>query len=259
MGLKALVLYGYGINCENESRYAIEKSGGSADILHLNRLLAEPKMLENYNMLFIPGGFSFGDDLGSGKVFGNKMRFRIREPLEAFVKSGKLVLGVCNGFQIMAKMGLLPEPDFQQRVTLTANDSGHFEDRWVMLRANADSPCIFTKGMDYITLPVRHGEGKFVPKDEETLNSLKQNNQIALRYVDGQGANPAPYPYNPNGSVADIAAICDRTGRICGMMPHPEAFNIPENCPLWMKGIVKEALGLRVFKNAVQYAQEKGI
>ncbi|MEW6721732.1 MAG: phosphoribosylformylglycinamidine synthase subunit PurQ, partial [Candidatus Micrarchaeota archaeon] len=171
MALKALILYGYGINCENESRYAIQKSGGSADIVHLNAILAEPKLLEKYNMLFIPGGFSFGDDLGSGKVFGNKMKFRLREPLEEFVKSGKLVLGVCNGFQVMVKMGLLPEPDFTQRVSLTTNDSGHYEDRGVILKGNRDSPCIFSKGIDAILVPVRHGEGKFVPRDAAVLES----------------------------------------------------------------------------------------
>jgi len=258
MSLRALVLYGYGINCERESRYAVEKSGGAADIVHINKLLEEPKLLENYNMLFIPGGFSFGDDLGSGKVFGNKMKVRLREPLEAFMKSEKLVLGICNGFQIMVKMGLLPEPDFQQRVTLTNNDSGHFEDRWVMLKANRASKCVFTKDIEYIPLPVRHGEGKFIPRDDTVLASLKQNNQIALQYVDEQGQNPAAYPYNPNGSVADIAGICDPSGRVFGMMPHPEAFNIPENCPLWVKGIVKEAMGLRLFKNAVEYMTDKG-
>lgn len=252
MALKALVLYGYGINCENESKYAIEKSGGQAEIVHLNRLLEEPKMLENYNMLMIPGGFSFGDDLGSGKVFGNKMKFRLREPLEQFFKDGKLILGVCNGFQILVKMGLLPTPDFQQRVSLTTNDSGHYEDRWVFLKLNQKSPCVFTKGIEYLLVPVRHGEGKFVPKDEATLNELKEKNQIVAQYVDEKG-NLAGFPHNPNGSVENVAGICDASGRIYGMMPHPEAFNIPENCPYWVKGNVREPLGLRIFKNAVEY------
>lgn len=252
MALKALVLYGYGINCENESKYAIEKSGGQAEIVHLNRLLEEPKMLENYNMLMIPGGFSFGDDLGSGKVFGNKMKFRLREPLEQFVKDGKLILGICNGFQILVKMGLLPLPDFRQRVSLTTNDSGHYEDRWVFLKINQKSPCVFTKGMDYLIVPVRHGEGKFVPKDPATLSELKEKNQIVAQYVDEKG-NLAGFPHNPNGSVENVAGICDPTGRIYGMMPHPEAFNIPENCPYWVKGNVREPLGLRIFKNAAEY------
>ena len=149
MSLKALVLTGYGINCENESKYAIEKSGGVADIYHLNKVIENPKLMEDYNMLMVPGGFSFGDDLGSGKVFGNKMKFKLKDQLSDFVKEGKLVLGVCNGFQILVKMGLLPEPDFQQRVTLINNDSGHYEDRWVILKGNLKSPCVFSKGIDY--------------------------------------------------------------------------------------------------------------
>ncbi|MDD5339751.1 MAG: phosphoribosylformylglycinamidine synthase I [Candidatus ainarchaeum sp.] len=257
MGLKALVLTGYGINCENESKYAIEKSGGAADILHVNKLLDDPKLLETYNMLFIPGGFSFGDDLGSGKVFGNKMKFRLREPLDSFVKSGKLILGICNGFQVMVKMGLLPEPDFAQKVSLISNDSGHFEDRWVILKGNAASPCIFTKGIEAMLVPVRHGEGKFVAANDDVLKQLKERNQIVFQYIDERGSL-AGYPHNPNGSVENIAGICDSSGRVFGMMPHPEAFNIPENCPYWVRGNVKEALGLRVFKNAVQHAQEKG-
>jgi len=252
------VLYGYGINCENESRYAIEKSGGKADILHLNAVLDNPKVLENYNMLMVPGGFSFGDDLGSGKVFGNKMKFRLRDQLADFNRADKLILGICNGFQVLVKMGLLPEPDFRQRVSLTTNDSGHYEDRWVILKGNAASPCVFTKGIDYILVPVRHGEGKFIPKDDAVMGELKQNNQIVFQYVDENG-QLAGFPYNPNGSVANVAGICDRSGRIFGMMPHPEAFNIVENCPYWVKGTVKEPLGLKLFKNAAVYMENKGI
>lgn len=252
MSLKALVLYGYGVNCEAESKYAIEKSGGSADIVHLNKLLDSPEMLKEYNMLMLPGGFSFGDDLGAGKVFCNKMKFRLRYPLEEFVSQENLVLGICNGFQMLVKMGLLPEPDFRQRVTIIANDSGHFEDRWVMLKANQRSLCVFTRDIDSILLPVRHGEGKFVPRDDSVLRELKDKNQIVFQYTDENG-KLAGYPYNPNGSVENIAGICDSTGHVFGMMPHPEAFNIPENCPYWIRGTVKEPLGLRIFKNAVEY------
>ena len=255
--LKALVLYGYGINCENESRLAIEKSGGKADILHLNKVLENPALLQDYNMLFIPGGFSFGDDLGSGRVFGNKMRFRLREPLAEFAAADKLILGICNGFQILVKMGLLPVPDFTQRVTIFANDSGHFEDRWVFLKANQSSPCVFTRGIDYTLAPVRHGEGKFIPRDAAVLGEMKKANQITLQYVDENG-QLAGYPYNPNGSVENIAGICDKTGRIFGMMPHPEAFNIVQNCPYWVRGTVKEAYGMRLFKNASEYMENKG-
>ncbi len=258
MTLNALVLYGYGINTEHESKYSIEKSGGKADIVHLNKILETPKILENYNMLMVPGGFAFGDDLGSGKVFGNKMKYHLSEQLSEFITAGKLIMGVCNGFQIVVKMGLLPKPDFKQRVSLTTNDSGHYEDRWVILKTNKDSPCVFTKDLDYMFVPVRHGEGKFIPKDEQTLKELKEKNQVVFQYVDENGTL-AGFPHNPNGSVDNIAGICDESGRIFGMMPHPEAFNIPENSPYWVKGAVKEPLGLRLFKNAVDYAKISGI
>jgi phosphoribosylformylglycinamidine synthase I len=257
MSLKALVLTGYGINCERESKYAIEKSGGAADIMHINKVMEAPRCLENYNMLMIPGGFSFGDDLGSGKVYGSKMRFRLHDQLEDFIKKGNLILGVCNGFQVMVKMGMLPEPDFKQRVTLTNNDSGHFEDRWVILKANPQSPCVFTKGVGRILMPIRHGEGKFIPKDDSIMADLRTSNQIVLQYVD-ENDNLAGYPYNPNGSAQNIAGICDKSGRVFGLMPHPEAFNIVENCPLWIKGVIKEPMGLSVFKNAVAFMKEKG-
>ncbi len=150
-------------------------------------------------------------------------------------------------------MGLLPEPDFEQKVTLIGNDSGKFEDRWVVLKANKKSPCIFTKGIDFMLVPVRHGEGKFIPLDDNALETMKSKNQIVFQYTDKDG-NDAKYPDNPNGSVMGIAGVCDSTGRIFGMMPHPEAFNIIQNCPYWVRGKVSEPMGLRIFKNAVEYA-----
>ena len=258
MPLRALVLTGYGINCENESKYAIEKNGGKADILLLNRLLENSSVLDNYNMLMIPGGFSFGDDLGSGRVFGNRLKFKLREPIERFIHEQKLVLGICNGFQILVKMGLLPIPDFIQRVSLINNDSGHFDDRWVILKINKASPCVFTRGLDYLHLPVRHGEGKFIVDSKQTLEQLKAGNLDTLWYADNDGKPTNEYPANPNGSMASIAGICDQSGRIFGMMPHPEAFNIPENSPIWPKGTIKEAYGLRIFRNAIEYAQTQG-
>src|SRR4030095_4112065 len=184
-----------------------------------------------------------------------KMKLHLREQLDSFIKAQKLVLGVCNGFQIMVKMGLLPVPDFEQRVSLTTNDSGHYEDRWVILKANKQSPCIFTKGLDYMFVPVRHGEGKFIPKDEAILRELKEKNQVVFQYTDEKG-NLAGFPYNPNGSVYNVAGICDSSGRVFGMMPHPEAFNIIETCPAWVKGGIKEPLGLSIFRNAAEYAKE---
>ncbi|MFH1393331.1 MAG: phosphoribosylformylglycinamidine synthase subunit PurQ [Candidatus Micrarchaeota archaeon] len=256
MKCRALVLTGYGINCEQESKFAIEKSGGSAEIVHINKLIKNPKMLEDFNFLFLPGGFSFGDDLGSGKVFSNKLKFRLQEPIKQFVDGEKLVMGVCNGFQVMVKMGLLPYPDFQQRVTLIGNDSGHFEDRWVFLKINKESPCVFTSGMDYTFLPVRHGEGKFVTKDGQTARQLADEKLVVMQYVNEKG-ELAGYPANPNGSQENIAGICDRSGYIFGMMPHPEAFNSVENCPYWTLGTIKEAHGLKIFRNAVSYLERE--
>ncbi len=256
MKCNALVLTGYGINCEEESKYAIEKSGGSADIMHVNRVMENPGVLEDYNLLFFPGGFSFGDDLGSGKVMANMIKTRLKDKLIEFKEGEKLILGVCNGFQVLVKMGLLPIPDFEQRVTIIENDSGHFEDRWVFLKVNKRSPCIFTSGMEYTLLPVRHGEGKFVTKDDETLNRIVDDDLMVMQYVDKRG-ELAGYPANPNGSILNIAGICDRTGYIFGLMPHPEAFNSVENCPYWTLGTIKEAYGLKIFKNAVAYLEER--
>jgi len=255
MKANGLVLTGYGINCENESKYAFETAGGKADIVHVNKLIENPSMLDDYNFLYLPGGFSFGDDLGSGKVLGNKIKFKLGENLQEFHRNGKLIIGVCNGFQVLVKMGLLPVPDFKQRVTLTTNDSGKFEDRWVFLKANQNSPCVFTKGLEYTLLPVRHGEGKIV-MDGGVRDMLKEKNLISLQYVGPKGEH-AEYPYYPNGSIDGIAGLCDETGRIFGLMPHPEAFNMIQNCPYWIMGGVKEAMGIRFFRNAVSYLEEK--
>jgi phosphoribosylformylglycinamidine synthase len=252
---KALIATGYGINCEQESKYAFEKSGGIADIVHINSIIENPKILEDYGLLFFPGGFSFGDDLGSGRVLANKLRYRLYDQMKEFVNSKKLVIGVCNGFQVLVKLGLLPIPDFQQRATLMGNDSGKFEDRWVFLKVNQKSPCIFTREIDYLLLPVRHGEGKFFASDE-VLKMMHEKNLVTLQYVDRYGRVTTTYPDNPNGSLDGIAGICDESGRIFGLMPHPEAFNITQNCPYWTFGGIKEAMGLRVFKNAVKYLTE---
>ncbi|MGV8176444.1 MAG: phosphoribosylformylglycinamidine synthase subunit PurQ [Candidatus Bilamarchaeaceae archaeon] len=251
MQMRALVLTGYGINCDYESAYAVRKVGGAADQVHVNELIADPSMLEQYNLLFIPGGFSYGDDLGSGKMLGNKLKFNIKDDLLKFHAEGKLILGVCNGFQALVKMGLLPVPDLEQRCTLSFNDSGKFEDRWVAVSANPSSPCIFTKGIGSIPLPIRHGEGKFIA-GKSALSSIVSSNLHTLQYVSPSGSNDQ-YPYNPNGAMLGIAGLCDATGRIFGMMPHPEAFNHPTNHPHWAPGRVPGTTGLAFFKNAADY------
>lgn len=252
MELHALILSGFGFNCDQESKHVVEKAGGKADLVHINDVIAQPTMLQDYNLLFFQGGFSFGDDLGAGKVVANKFRYKLGDHLLDFIKQNKLVLGVCNGFQVLVKLGLLPVPDYTPRVTIAVNSSGKFEDRWVYLKANKQSPCIFTKNMDLLMLPVRHAEGRVLPENKQELEFITQNNLHVLQYVDPKGTL-ASYPYNPNGSVFNIAGLCDQSGRVLGLMPHPEAFHSIENNPLWSSGQIKEAQGLHFFKNAVNY------
>jgi len=256
---KVLVLTGYGINCDIETQHAFKIAGADAERVHLNDLIDGTRKLIDYHILIFPGGFSFGDDIASGKVLANKIKYNLGEDIQEFIEAGKLIIGICNGFQAMVKMGMLPAfgGDYStQDVTLTFNDSGRFEDRWVYLKTNLNSKCVFTKDIDNIYLPVRHGEGKFSVKSPEVLARLKKGNQIVFRYVDREGRTGG-YPVNPNGSVDDIAAICDETGRIFGMMPHPEAFQHKTNHPAWTREeLQEEGAGIAIFRNAVEYAKE---
>jgi len=256
---KVLVLTGYGINCDIETRHAFKLAGADAERVHLADLINGTRKLSDFQILAFPGGFSFGDDIASGKVLANMIKYNLGEQIQEFIDAGKLIIGICNGFQAMVKMGLLPafNGDYTtQEVTLTFNDSGRFEDRWVYLKASQDSKCVFTKGIDRSYLPVRHGEGKFVVKDNAVLERLKSGNHIVFKYVDKEG-NPAGYPFNPNGSVENIAGICDETGRVFGMMPHPEAFLHRTNHPAWTREeLPEEGAGAMVFRNAVEYVKE---
>ncbi len=256
---KAAVLTGYGINADYELEYALRASGAEARRLHIHELMDSPKMLDDFNLLAFAGGFSFGDDLGSGKVVANKFRFRLKDQMMDFVKQGKLVIGICNGFQMIAKMGLLPYADFSQKVTLSFNDSGKFEDRWVYLKMNQKSPCVFTQGIGGLMLPVRHGEGKFI-SDGATLKDLAAKNMVAMQYVNERDEF-AGYPYNPNGSAMNIAGICNPEGNVFGLMPHPEAYNAMTNNPFWPG--VRERItdwkgsGMKIFENAVSHINGK--
>jgi phosphoribosylformylglycinamidine synthase subunit PurQ / glutaminase len=256
---KVLVLTGYGINCDYETQHAFNMVGGDARRVHINDIIGGIEKLEDYQIMAFPGGFSFGDDIASGKVLANKVRFNLFDDLKKFIDDGKLVIGICNGFQVMVKMGLLPAFDGnynKQVTTLTFNDSGKFEDRWVYLRGNPKSKCVFTRGINDLYLPVRHGEGKFIT-NEAFLRKLEDGNQIALRYV-GNSGNPAGYPWNPNGSQGNIAGICDETGRVFGLMPHPEAHLYCTNHPRWTRGEAgAEGAGVKIFRNAVAYIGEK--
>lgn len=254
---KTIVLTGYGINCDLETAYAFKLAGAEARRVHLNDLIWGRDSLKNYQILALPGGFSFGDDIASGKVLANKIKYNLGEHIREFIGDGKLVIGICNGFQVMVKMGLLPAPNFTQTLTLTFNDSGRFEDRWVYLKVNKKSPCIYTKNIEKLYLPVRHGEGKLIPKSREVLDKLHEKNNIVLQYVDEEG-NLAGYPFNPNGSIDNIAGICDESGRIFGSMPHPEAYLHRTNNPRWTReNLPEEGMGVQIFRNAVVYAEEQ--
>ncbi len=250
-----LVLTGYGINCDMELAHAFKIAGADAERVHLTDLINGTRRLSDFHVLALPGGFSFGDDIASGKVLANMLKYNLGKEIQEFINAGKLIIGICNGFQAMVKMGLLPAFGCnyaKQEVTLTFNDSGRFEDRWVHLKANK-TKCVFTKGIEKIYLPVRHGEGKFVAKNNEVLARLKKNNHIVFQYVDKDG-KLAGYPFNPNGSIENIAGICDETGRIFGMMPHPEAFSHRTNHPKWTREeLPEEGAGIAIFRNAVEY------
>ena len=250
---KVLILRAAGTNCDVELAHAFELAGAAPERVHVNALVANVKDLDRFAMIGIPGGFSYGDDIAAGRILANQIVHHFGDALRRFVERGGLIVGICNGFQVLVKTGLLPggTPELRQRVTLTMNDSGRFEDRWVRLASQTDR-CVWLRGVERIELPIAHGEGKFVPDGDETLEELRAGGQIALRYCDAAG-QPAPYPVNPNGSVDDVAGICDPTGRVLGLMPHPERFTHATNHPTWTRRSKDaEPDGLQIFRNAVE-------
>ncbi len=267
MNVKALVIAGNGTNCEREVSEACRLAGAECDIVHVAELLAGRARLDDYHFLNLAGGFLDGDDLGSAKAGANRLRHArvagsdetVADQLQRFIAAGKLVMGVCNGFQLMVKMGLLPAlggDHLTQSATLTFNDGGHFEDRWCELSVDPDSPCVFTRGLDRLYFPVRHGEGKFVPASSEVLAAIEARHLAVLRYCDpATGAPTMEYPFNPNGSVAAIAGICDETGRLFGLMPHPEAYVHRTHHPRWTRQpeLPEEGMGLQLYRNAVEF------
>ncbi|HLD83223.1 MAG TPA: phosphoribosylformylglycinamidine synthase I [Candidatus Omnitrophota bacterium] len=261
---KVCVLRTAGTNCDRETAFAFLKVGAGVDSIHINSIIKNSLSLEAYQILALPGGFSYGDDIAAGKILANELRYKLQDELREFIDDGKLIIGICNGFQILVKAGLLPGNEaLRQEASLIINDSGKFEDRWVYLRSvvsrksSVVSKCIWTKNLpEIIYLPVAHGEGKFIAKDKLVLERLKRNKQIVFRYSDAQGSLSG-YPDNPNGSTEHIAGICDETGRILGMMPHPERHISTFQHPRWSaKKLKKEGDGLQVFKNGVEYAQK---
>lgn len=254
----AIVLRTAGTNCDKETAFAFENAGAKAELVHINELTRGEKDLRSYQIFAIPGGFTYGDDIASGKILANELKFKMEKALQRFINDGKLIIGICNGFQILVKAGLLPNlsGDFQTiEATLTLNDSDRFEDRWVYLKRR-DTQCVWTKGIDNIIyLPVAHGEGKFIPRDKNVLDKLKKDGLIVFEYVDEKGIK-RPYPYNPNGSVGNVAGICNRTGRIFGLMPHPERHIDSYQNPRWTRYKLKgRGDGFRIFKNGVAFAK----
>lgn len=282
-----LILRAPGTNCDKETAFAFEKAGATTETLHINRLLESPGLFERFQILCLPGGFSYGDDIASGRILGNQIQHHLNEQMMKFKDDGKLMLGICNGFQILMKSPVLLPPDGEKGplATLTTNDSGKYEDRWVHL-ATRGSKCVFLEGIERMYLPVAHAEGKFVARDEGVLTALDANGQLALRYVSATNdrletsptaddrletgptaddrletcptsAGILPFPENPNGAQADVAGVCDSTGRVLGLMPHPERHLDPLQHPRWTRGEAGDVGdGLQIFVNAVRYFGE---
>jgi len=257
--IKAVVLRAAGINCDLETEFALATAGAEVDRLHINRIIEDPCVLAGYQIMVVPGGFSYGDDVAAGKILANQIVHHIYEPVQRFIEAGKLVLGICNGFQVLVKAGLLPGAGFNGKgcsVTITYNDSGRFEDRWVYLEPQTDH-CVFIEAGRRIYLPIAHGEGKVVAFDRDALDRLKTGRHIAFKYVDADG-HEGPFPINPNGSVESIAGLTDATGRILGLMPHPERHVRPTQHPHWTRlpQRPEQGDGMTIFNNAVRYVRE---
>ncbi len=272
--VRAIVLTGYGLNCDYETDFSLKLAGAESHRVHINELVMSRKAgpglrLEDYHILVFGGGFSWADDHGAGVLMAAKLKRHLGEQIERFIGDEKLILGICNGFQCLVNLGLVPAFDgkhHDRSVAITCNTSGNFIDTWVNLIVNRESPCVFTRGISSIEFPVRHGEGRFYATDD-IIEELFRNNQAALQYADEKGDEArGKWPLNPNGSLKDIAGVCDPTGRIFGLMPHPEAYNHFTNHPDWTrkreelrrKGrqpISEEGEGVKIFRNAVEYVR----
>ena len=257
---RTLVLRTAGSNCDRETVHAFKLAGSRAELLHLNRVLENARVLEGYQILAIPGGFSYGDDIAAGRIFANQIRHHLGDAFRAFIDAGKPIIGVCNGFQVLVKTDLLPGSlggRSGQAATLAHNAGGRFIDRWVHLTPR-ESRCIWTAGLGPLELPIAHGEGRFVPADERIRRALNEERQVALVYAKADGSPAGGEPdWNPNGSVDDIAGVCDASGLVFGLMPHPERFVDAVQHPAWTsRGGSGEGQGLALFRNAVKHVSE---
>jgi len=259
--IKTIILRTAGTNCDQETAFAFKKAGSIVELVHINALIKNKNLLDENHILAIPGGFTYGDDIASGKILANELKFSLKDKLSKFVKDGKLVIGICNGFQVLVKMGFLPNTNRDNKLqiesTLSLNDSGKFTCKWVYLKKSDEKKniCVWTKKIpEVINVPIAHAEGKFIPKNQAILKSLIDNGQIVFKYTDEKG-ELSGFPYNPNGSINDIAGICDTTGRILGMMPHPERHVDYLQHPNWrgQKNKKDMGVGISIFKNGVDY------
>ncbi len=257
---KVIILRTAGTNCDVETFHAFRTAGGDPSLVHVNRLFSRQRSLKDYDILAIPGGFSYGDDVSAGKILANELKYKLYEEIKGFVSAGKPVLGICNGFQVLIKVGVLPgfdTVDSEQNATLASNDNSRFECRWVYLKKNDSSRSIFIKNLPgMIYLPVAHAEGKFMVKNDGVMKRIKDNNQVVFQYVNEKGEE-APYPFNPNGSMESIAGITNRQGNVLGLMPHPERYTTKYHHPRWSREkLADEGDGLMIFRNAVNYAKK---
>ncbi len=272
---RVLILRAPGTNCDLETAHAFELAGARTERIHVNRLFESPQLFEDFQILCFPGGFSYGDDIAAGRVLATRLHKRLAEPLAAFKDAGKLVLGICNGFQVLIQTGLLLAEDEQGRpATLTWNERGRFEDRWVHLEV-AGERCVFLEGIERMYLPIAHAEGRFLTRSPQVLQQLAEQGRLVLRYAApheepvcvGPAASalpitmrpaalpePLPFPHNPNGAQGNVAGLCDETGRVLGLMPHPERHIDPTHHPRWTRGEAGEVGdGLALFQNAVRF------
>jgi phosphoribosylformylglycinamidine synthase len=252
MSPRVLILRAPGTNCDEETAFAFERAGGNAERLHIAQVLETPTKLKEFQIICFPGGFSYGDDIAAGRILGNQIRHHLADTCREFRDAGKLVLGICNGFQILLKTGLMDLEDSSgPQATLTWNESAKFEARWVRLSV-APGNCIFLQGIERMELPVAHAEGKFVTRDAATFKELEQDGRIVLRYTSADGATV--YPANPNGAMGNAAGVCDKSGRVLGLMPHPERFIDATQHPRWTREPQRTlGDGLKLFENAVRY------
>lgn len=255
---KTLVLRAPGTNCDVETGHAFELAGSGVEAIHINQLMDRPALLEQFQILCLPGGFSYGDDVAAGRVLASQLTSRLADAMQEFKAADKLILGICNGFQILLKAGLLVPPGETGATpaTLTWNDTGRFVDCWVNLLCN-DSKCVFLKNVNQMYLPIAHAEGKFVVKEADLIDALLAADQVALKYCLPDGRNgQVPFPHNPNGSQGNVAGICDESGRVFGLMPHPERHLFPTHHPRWTRHegkLPEHGEGFAVFQNAVDY------